>query len=74
MNIFNELSKPELDLLLKSMSDTLDILGFKAMSKDILTETDLQRVSRYARVILHNMKSSPYKKQVFYRYKLLGLI
>jgi hypothetical protein len=42
------------------MAALLEALGFTAMAKDVLTETDPDRLRRYARIII---KQSPKDKQ-----------
>lgn len=47
----------------KAMSEVLAALGFEAMARDVLSETENERLARYARVCIRNSRE-PQRSQL----------
>jgi len=57
-----------------ALSELLDALGFKTMAREVKAETDKQRLSRYARVIIKNTPEGDIKRRLWRQLKLAGLL
>ena len=55
------------------LHELLDSLGFDAMARDVLTETDKPRLQRYARIIVRNSKPE-FQYALSLRFKRINLL
>ncbi len=56
-----------------AMSELLSALGFETMARDVLTETEPERLRRYVRVIVKNTPEGRYRVEIANRFRLLRL-
>lgn len=64
----------ELDGTRYAISALLGALGFESMARDVQTETDGERLGRYARVVLKNTADPRMRRELMSRFVALRLV